>query len=244
MINELLYLLQYLFIALYLLLCAVLLITTTAVLFGVQHDSRNWMWRPDLSFLSWGYGFCLTSGLLGLFAGISFWLEAKNAYNLILEREDIVLDNAETEALVRSREMLDAVGNSTYKANPSQASFYVQPSFALPPDYDLALQPVAVAGYSSMGTGYPYQAVPAAVGYPPQTGYPQGGYQSHAEAEEDVHVDPSYYSAAAAAYQAVPTPFYANDQSYSGPPIMRYHDVDDSKPKKFNLIDDDIEHVQ
>ena len=130
-----------------------LLISTTAGVFASSYDSRNWMPRPDLNFLSWGYGFCLTSGMLGLFAGACFFLEAKNAYNLILEREDIVLDNAEKEILLRSEMMEQA--SFMPKIPLTQMSFQTQPSFVLPTSYDFALQPVVqpevAAGYPMIG---------------------------------------------------------------------------------------------
>ncbi|ELT92572.1 hypothetical protein CAPTEDRAFT_167369 [Capitella teleta] len=87
--------------------------------FAVECQDRNWMPRPDLFFLSWGFGFYIISGIMSLFSGIAFFYEAWKVYKELLERE-MEFTHA-------------ALQMSGYPmTNQSQAYSYGQPSYGQP----------------------------------------------------------------------------------------------------------------
>ena len=45
--------------------------------FAQMCQDWQWMPRPDMNFLSWGYGFFIISGIASIGAGVCFYLEAK-----------------------------------------------------------------------------------------------------------------------------------------------------------------------
>ena len=48
-----------------------------ATVFAQMCQDWQWMPRPDMNFLSWGYGFFIISGIASIGAGVCFYLEAK-----------------------------------------------------------------------------------------------------------------------------------------------------------------------
>jgi hypothetical protein len=86
--------------------------------FAVECQDRNWMPRPDLFFLSWGFGFYIISGIMSLFSGICFFYEAWKVYKELLNRE-MEFTNA-------------ALQMSGYPMSQTQAYSYGQPSYGQP----------------------------------------------------------------------------------------------------------------
>ena len=58
------------------------------ILFGYQVNDRYWLPRPDLNFLSWGFGFLIISGIASLVSGVLLFKAAWDTYNELLLRED------------------------------------------------------------------------------------------------------------------------------------------------------------
>jgi len=128
-----------------------------AILFGYQVNDRYWLPRPDLNFLSWGFGFLIISTILALVAGICMFKAAWDTYKELLEREDIHTQQAmEMSAypLELPTEQEFAVVQPGYSgAQP----FAEEPYDARPPSYQEA------PGYPR-----PYAVVPpAAAAQPP-----------------------------------------------------------------------------
>ncbi|ESN89893.1 hypothetical protein HELRODRAFT_91254 [Helobdella robusta] len=65
-----------------------LMILVIALIFGIQTNDRYWLPRPDLNFLSWGYGFLIITGLFSLASGILLYKEAQKTYDTLLRKED------------------------------------------------------------------------------------------------------------------------------------------------------------
>jgi hypothetical protein len=59
-----------------------------ATVFGEMCQDWQWMPRPDMNFLSWGYGFFIISGLASIGAGVCLFMEAKKCYKELLAREE------------------------------------------------------------------------------------------------------------------------------------------------------------
>ena len=59
------------------LLFAAMITFICATVFAQMCQDWQWMPRPDMNFLSWGYGFFIISGLASIGAGVCFYLEAK-----------------------------------------------------------------------------------------------------------------------------------------------------------------------
>lgn len=64
------------------------------ILFGYQVNDRYWLPRPDLNFLSWGFGFLVICGISSLVSGVSLFKAAWETYNELLRREDIYTQQA------------------------------------------------------------------------------------------------------------------------------------------------------
>ena len=126
-----------------------------AILFGYQVNDRYWLPRPDLNFLSWGFGFLIISTILALVAGICMFKAAWDTYKELLEREDIHTQQAmEMSAypLEMPTEQEFAVVQPGYSgAQP----FAEEPYDARPPSYQEA------PGYPR-----PYAVVPPAAAEP------------------------------------------------------------------------------
>jgi len=65
-----------------------------AVLFGYQVNDRYWLPRPDLNFLSWGFGFLIICGIASLVSGVCLFKAAWDTYQELLNREDIYTQQA------------------------------------------------------------------------------------------------------------------------------------------------------
>jgi len=65
-----------------------------AILFGYQVNDRYWLPRPDLNFLSWGFGFLIISGISSLVSGICMFKAAWDTYQELLLREDLYTKQA------------------------------------------------------------------------------------------------------------------------------------------------------
>jgi len=65
-----------------------------AVLFGYQVNDRYWLPRPDLNFLSWGFGFLIICGIAALVSGICLFKAAWDTYQELLRREDLYTQQA------------------------------------------------------------------------------------------------------------------------------------------------------
>lgn len=59
-----------------------------ALVFGVMCQDWAWMPRPDMNFLSWGFGFYIISGIIAAVAGIAYFMESSKVYDELLRRED------------------------------------------------------------------------------------------------------------------------------------------------------------
>jgi len=150
-----------------------------AGLFGSQCQDRNWLPRPDLNLLSWGFGFLIVNGLVSIPAGAFYFMEAKSVYDELLDREEeyiekyeeAIMQNAENTAMAMGYDPSivppGALGNSF----ATQASFGGQMSY-----YDATGQ----MGYPPdvAGTGYAGVAYPAYGAWAPAPAYtmPPGGY--------------------------------------------------------------------
>jgi len=65
-----------------------------AILFGYQVNDRYWLPRPDLNFLSWGFGFLIICGIASLVSGICLFKDAWDTYQELLRREDLYTEQA------------------------------------------------------------------------------------------------------------------------------------------------------
>jgi len=60
----------------------------TSIIFGIESQDRFWMPRPDLSFLSWGFGFMIITGIMAVISGVCFFYQAWIVYSELLRREN------------------------------------------------------------------------------------------------------------------------------------------------------------
>jgi uncharacterized membrane protein (DUF485 family) len=177
-----------------------LLTLIVGVMYGLMCGKRQWMPRPDLNFISWGYGFWIIQGIFTMAAAICYLIEAQNAFNY-LDAEEAYREEAELEELTKSQ----------LGAYPSQPSFTEPPygasSYVGQMSVDPSAQLEAPEGYAE---GYAYATDPASkeygyeAGYDPSHQYPtdQGGYDPNAG-----------YAYPAGQGQAYP---YPTDQRYGG----------------------------
>merc|ERR1711976_708975 len=156
-----------------------------SVVFGVESQDRYWMPRPDLNFLSWGFGFYIISGIMSLASGVCFFYQAWKVYNELLKRE-MEFTKAALEMPGYPMSTTQSQGYPDYSyGRPSigsQASYepsYGKPSYSQQ-GYDekqsYATQPSfdgkhSLASQQSYDKDYYDQG-----GYNNQGGYNQGGY--------------------------------------------------------------------
>jgi len=120
------------------------------ILFGYQVNDRYWLPRPDLNFLSWGFGFLIISGISALVSGVCLFKAAWDTYNELLYREDIYTQ----QAMELSTFQMEG-------AAPSAQEFaVVQPGYS-------GVQPFAEEPYESEPLSYRPPSYPEAPGYRP-----------------------------------------------------------------------------
>jgi len=119
-----------------------------AVLFGYQVNDRYWLPRPDLNFLSWGFGFLIICGMASLVSGICMFKAAWDTYNELLLREDMY-----------TKQAMELSAFQMEGGLPTEQEFaVVQPGYS-------GVQPFAEEPLE----GEPYGARPPS--------YPEAGYQ-------------------------------------------------------------------
>ncbi len=122
-----------------------------ATVFGEMCQDWQWMPRPDMNFLSWGYGFFIIAGLASIGSGACFFMEAKKCYTQLLRKEE--------EFTKLTLEM----SGMAYQPSTAGSSY--------PPGYN---------GYSQSQSGYAGQVYPQQ-GYAPQQGYGQSYDQGYGQ---------------------------------------------------------------
>lgn len=171
----------------------------TAITFGAESQDRYWMPRPDLNFLSWGFGFYIISGIMSLAAGVTFFYEAWKVYKDLLNREkEFTMAAMEMSGYPMTNMSQSgyqdgySVSQASYgrpslgsqvsygqqslegkQSYATQPSFDAKQSFATQPsfsDKDYNQPGYDQAGYNQQQGGYDPQQ-----GYGPQ-GYDQQGY--------------------------------------------------------------------
>jgi len=158
-----------------------------AVLFGYQVNDRYWLPRPDLNFLSWGFGFLIISGISSLVSGICLFKAAWDTYKELLLREDMYTKQAmelsafqmeggmptEQEfAVVQpgysgaqpfAEEPYDASEpfNARPPSYPDARSYQQPPSYPIGPAAPVARRSDMEPSYERQPSGYGYQPEPA-----------------------------------------------------------------------------------
>jgi len=82
------YILRYNYHWLLVMLLSAMITLVVAILFGYQVNDRYWLPRPDLNFLSWGFGFLVICGIASLASGICLFKASWDTYKELLRRED------------------------------------------------------------------------------------------------------------------------------------------------------------
>jgi len=124
------------------------------ILFGYQVNDRYWLPRPDLNFLSWGFGFLVISGMASLVSGICLFKAAWDTYNELLRRED----DYTKQAMELSAFQMEG-------AAPSAQEFaVVQPGYS-------GMQPFAEEPYETEPLSYRPPSYPEAPSYPRPPSY-------------------------------------------------------------------------
>jgi hypothetical protein len=189
------------FINILLLYFAAAITIIVASLFGTQCQDRNWMWRPDLNLLSWGYGFFIINGIISIPAGAFYFIEAKAVYDELLDREEEYIEKYEEAVMQNAENTVAAMGYDPSIMQPAamgnsfatQASFGAQMSY-----YDGAGQPVYPGAYlpgmgpDGMGSGYGGIAYPAYGGWAAAPAYSASG--AFYSAQEKVSDEPNKIS--------------------------------------------------
>lgn len=75
-------------------LLSAMVTVVVAILFGYQVNDRYWLPRPDLNFLSWGFGFLIICGIASLVSGVCLFKAAWETYQELLRREDLYTQQA------------------------------------------------------------------------------------------------------------------------------------------------------
>jgi len=154
-----------------------------AVLFGYQVNDRYWLPRPDLNFLSWGFGFLIICGIASLASGICLFKAAWDTYNELLRREDIYTEQAmemsafPMEGMPTEQEIavvqpgysgVQPFYDEPYDSEPFSArppSYPEAPSYARPPSYTVppaGKKPELEASFErGAPAGYEYEPSPS-----------------------------------------------------------------------------------
>lgn len=139
-----------------------------ATVFAQMCQDWQWMPRPDMNFLSWGYGFFIISGIASIGAGVCFYLEAKKVYEELLRKEDEY--NKMTLEMSGYAPSVGTMG--TY---PGQYNGYGTKDSYAPSGYDQGYNAGYDQGYGQQGQGYGYGQQ-----HQPGYGYEQGYYPEKA----------------------------------------------------------------
>lgn len=143
-----------------------------ALIFGIQTNDRYWLPRPDLNFLSWGYGFLIITGIFGLAAGICLYKEAQNTYNLLLVKED--------EYTKAALEM------STFQIEPVDPPIYDQKPYSYGPSTSMAPDQPPSYELHGLGTSYGQQSFMADTRkHDPEKSFAGKSYQAQADDGDD-----------------------------------------------------------
>jgi len=138
-----------------------------AILFGYQVNDRYWLPRPDLNFLSWGFGFLIITGISSLVSGICLFKAAWDTYKELLLREDMY-----------TKQAMELSAFQMEGGMPTEQEFaVVQPGYS-------GAQPFAEEQYEPESFRPP--SYPEAPGYPRPPSYPIGA------AVPPVAKEPSY----------------------------------------------------
>jgi len=124
------------------------------ILFGYQVNDRYWLPRPDLNFLSWGFGFLIICGIASLVSGICLFKAAWDTYNELLYREDIYTQ----QAMELSTFQMEGA------APTAQEFAVVQPGYS-------GAQPFAEEPYETEPLSYRPPSYPEAPTYPRPPSY-------------------------------------------------------------------------
>ena len=155
------------------------------IIYGIRCQDREWMPRPDLNLLSWGYGFFIISAIMSLGAGILFFLEARKVYDELMHRED--------EFLKAAIEASGYPSQSQYSIDPgyNQPGFsYDKPAYSNQPSYT-----DEKPGYEKQQSYHsqqsydkqPYDSGPS--GYDSHPSYEKQGYPSQSSYDPDFSYD-------------------------------------------------------
>ena len=133
-----------------------------ASVYGSMCGDRQWMPRPDLNFLSWGYGFCIIFGIMALASGVCFFMEARKAFDELMRR-----DEEYTRAVLEMSQAtfpMAGAGGQSYGAPSYGAPSYGVPEYNSQPSY---------SEEKSYDTKPSFGTQPSLGG---QSGYDYGGY--------------------------------------------------------------------
>lgn len=155
-------------------LCFFITILTVIVgiMYGVFCGDRQWMPRPDLNFISWGYGFLIIQGIITTGAGVCYFLEAQKAFNELDRRDQeytkAVLDMEMSQACPTNLSYgAPSYGHQSYDQGSNyDNSMQEKQSYASQPSFDPSRQSL-----HSQHSDY-YNEKPA---YPPGQQYPAPG---------------------------------------------------------------------
>jgi len=111
------------------------------ILFGYQVNDRYWLPRPDLNFLSWGFGFLIISGIASLVSGVLLFKAAWDTYNELLFREDeytkqaMELSTFQMDAGAPTAEEFAVVQPGYSGVQPFEEPYETEPLSYRPPSY-------------------------------------------------------------------------------------------------------------
>ena len=182
-----------------------MIIVIACTVYGAMCGDRQWMPRPDLNFMSWGYGFAVIFGIMALSSGICFFMEARKAFDELMRR-----DEEYTRAVL---EMSHATYPMTSYGAPSYAPSYggdyqSQASYSEEKKPGYSAQP-SYAGQS----GYGYDS--SKQGYDPSSSNPQGygGNQGYGGCNQQGYG--GGYGGSQSGYADSSQPSYGQQSSYS-----------------------------
>jgi len=155
-----------------------------AILFGYQVNDRYWLPRPDLNFLSWGFGFLIITGISSLVSGICLFKAAWDTYKELLLREDMYTKQAmelsafQMEGGMPTEQEFAVVQPGYSGAQPFAEEYDAEPFSARPPSYPEAPSYPRPPSYP-IGAPIPpvakepsYEPQPAGYGYQPEAAAP------------------------------------------------------------------------
>ena len=198
-----------------------------ASLFATQCQDRNWLPRPDLNLLSWGFGFLIINGIISIPAGAFFFMEAKSVYDELLDREEAYIEKYEEAIMQNAENTVMAVGYDPSVVAPGMMmgnSFATQASFGPGMSYyDGTGQMGFAPGPDMTGMGYGGVAYPM-YGYPVAPAYaaPSDGYYTNAnnQSNEPYKVSDLPDEQVPEYIPQGPNSYYpTTEQGYSKPPL-------------------------